>query len=441
MSEISGNTIIDSLTKQFEAFETQLNGQSKSDVHKVRKAALAQLQSVGLPTPKNEEYKFTNLTKALSKTFDFASATPSFNLQKEQIEAFKIDSLDAYNLYFLNGKFSEELSDSIDIKGVTLSSLKSQLKSDSEAVSQHFGTEASHEADPFIAMNTAFTQEGIYLKVEDKVVIDKPIALYFVGDSSENQLSYFIRNMIIGGKFAEFTVIEKFNTSGSNESFTNVVNEFTIAEGAHVQHFNIENDQDSAYHISNTNASQQANSHFTTNTIALNGAMVRNNLNIKLDAEGCETHMNGLYVLKGKTHVDNHTVVDHMKPNSYSNELYKGIMDDRSKGVFNGKIFVRQDAQKTNAFQSNKNVLLSDQATVNTKPQLEIWADDVKCSHGCTTGQLDEDALFYLQARGIQKDKARAMLLHAFASDVLENIDNEAVKDYLESIISERLEA
>jgi Fe-S cluster assembly protein SufD len=187
-------------------------------------------------------------------------------------------------------------------------------------------------------------------------------------------------------------------------------------------------------------AKQASSSNFKTFTFSLNGAMVRNNLNIKLDGEGIDTYMNGLYLLKGKTHVDNHTVVDHLKPNCHSSELYKGIMDGNSKGVFNGKIFVRQHAQKTNAFQSNKNILLSDTATINTKPQLEIWADDVSCSHGCTTGQLDMDALFYLQARGIKKEKAKAMLLHAFASDVLETVANEAIKTYLENIITERLE-
>ena len=168
--------------------------------------------------------------------------------------------------------------------------------------------------------------------------------------------------------------------------------------------------------------------------------MVRNNLNIKLEAEGCKAYMNGLYLLSGNTHADNHTVVDHKEPNAYSSELYKGIMDDKSTGVFNGKIFVRQNAQKTNAFQSNKNILLTNDATVNTKPQLEIWADDVKCSHGCTTGQIDQDALFYLQARGIRKDKAMAILLQAFASDVLENLENKAIKDYVKAIIIKRLE-
>lgn len=441
MKEIAGNTIISSLTTQFEAFEKQLNGQSKSAVHQVRRAAMEQLQATGLPAAKDEEYKFTNLTKALSKNINFDLEKAPFSLDAATIDGTGIAGLDAYKLVFLNGEFSEALSDKVDFEGLTVLPFATALKEKQELVNVHFGKNADLATDPFIAMNTAFSQNGVFIEVADKVVVDKPIAMYFIGDSSSSQISYQIRNMVIAGKFSQVTVLEKFDTIGEHESFTNVVNEFSVADGAHTQYFKIENDTEKAYHVSNTHASQAANSNFTANTIALNGAMVRNNLNIRLDAEGCESYMNGLYVLKGKTHVDNHTVVDHRKANSYSNELYKGIMDDKSKGVFNGKIFVRQDAQKTNAFQSNKNVLLSDNATVNTKPQLEIWADDVKCSHGCTTGQLDMDALFYLQTRGIQKDKARAILLRAFASDVLETIDNEAIKGYLENIITQRLEA
>ena len=256
---------------------------------------------------------------------------------------------------------------------------------------------------------------GAFIEIEDNAIIDRPIMLHFIGDSTQGELVYQIRNLVVAGKFSKCTIIEKFDAIGENKSFTNVVTEIKVDESAFLKYFKIEDDSENAFHISNIHASQATNSNLTTNTYALNGAMVRNNLNIKLEAEGCESYMNGLYLLEGKTHVDNHTVVDHQKPNCYSNELYKGIMDGRSRGVFNGKIFVRQYAQKTNAFQSNKNILLSDKAIVNTKPQLEIWADDVKCSHGCTTGQLDKEALFYLQSRGIQKEKARGMLLQAFA--------------------------
>jgi Fe-S cluster assembly protein SufD len=191
--------------------------------------------------------------------------------------------------------------------------------------------------------------------------------------------------------------------------------------------------------VANTTIHQHRASRADTYTFTLNGQLIRNNLNIIIDGEGCESHFFGLYLTEGDTLVDNHTTVDHKKPNSFSNELYKGLMDGKSKGVFNGKIYVRPHAQKTNAFQSNRNLLLSDDATVNTKPQLEIWADDVKCSHGCTTGQLDEEALFYLQSRGIPKATAKAMLLYAFAAEVMETIQNEQLKNYIDSIVSERL--
>lgn len=440
MSKLAGQSILDSLAERFEVFEKSLNGQSKTAIHQVRKNAFLSLTEKGFPVAKDEEYKFTNLTKALEKNIDFGSTAASGTLSAEKIESVKIKDLDAINLVFINGEFSSEFSDDMSLTGITLNTFDEASKKDPERIESLFGQQASFENDAFVALNTAFSKEGTFIEVNPNAVIEKPIALYFIGDSTTAQSIYNIRNLMFVGKSAQVTIVEKFDTIGSEKSFTNVVNEFSLDENSNVRYFKIENDSENAYHISNVNVSQERNSHFTANTIALSGAMVRNNLDIKLNNEGCEAHMNGLYVLGGKTHVDNHTVVDHTKPNAYSNELYKGIMDDKSKGVFNGKIFVRQDAQKTNAFQSNKNILLTNDATVNTKPQLEIWADDVKCSHGCTTGQLDPDALFYLQARGIKKERARAILLHAFASDVIENLGLEPVQVYVEDIITERLE-
>ncbi|WP_422004211.1 Fe-S cluster assembly protein SufD [Roseivirga pacifica] len=436
MEKLAGQKVLESLKERFQAFETSLNGHSNSAAHQVRKAAFENLQTKGLPHAKHEEYKFFNLTKALEKNFNFPQSSSPATVNADTVQQFGIEGLEAHKLVFINGVLSAELSDNIAIEGVSIEALQDAFDKENVAL---FNTEAQFEEDAFVAMNTAFAQNGIQITVADKAVVEKPIMLQFIGASAEESFDYQVRNLINIGKLAEVTIIEKFDTIEGASSFTNIVNEISVAEGAQAKYYKIENDAANTYHIANTHVSQQQNSHFTANTIALDGAMVRNNLNIKLQAENCEAHMNGLYVLGDKTHVDNHTVVDHMMPNAYSNELYKGIMDDKSKGVFNGKIFVRQDAQKTNAFQSNKNILLTNDATVNTKPQLEIWADDVKCSHGCTTGQLDRDALFYLQARGIQKDKARAILLHAFASDVIENFEIEAIQQYVEAIITERL--
>lgn len=440
MEKIAGQTLVDSLATQFEAFEKSLNGQSQTIVHGIRKNAFLQLTEKGFPGPRNEEYKFTNFTKAIEKNFDLKVSKPEFNLESEAIAAIQIEGLDAHKIVFLNGVYSEAYSDKIEVEGLTVESLESSLKSNNELAQSLFGSKADFESDAFVALNTAFSQHGVLIDIADKAVIEKPVVLYFLGDCGTSELSYHIRNLIRAGKFSEATIIEKFDTIGEKNSLSTIVNEVSVGENAHLNYFKIENDTEQAYHISNIHATQAATSNFKTYTFALNGAMVRNNLNVKLEAEGIETHMYGLYLLDGKTHVDNHTVADHMMPNCHSNELYKGIMDGSSKGVFNGKIYVRPNAQKTNAFQSNKNILLSDKATVNTKPQLEIWADDVSCSHGCTTGQLDLDALFYLQARGIRKEKAKAMLLHAFASDVLETVANDAIKNYLEDIITKRLE-
>ena len=263
--------------------------------------------------------------------------------------------------------------------------------------------------------------------------------MFFINDATKDKNYINSRNLISIGKNSQVDFLELFSTKGNNDSFTNIVTEILVDENAHGNYYKIQNKNDNASHIGTTQIHQKRSSVFSTYTFTLNGGTVRNNLNIAVDGEGCESHMYGLYVVNGKTHVDNHTAADHIKPHSMSNELYKGILEDNARGVFNGKVYGEKAAQKTYAFQSNKNICLSDTSTVNTKPQLEIWADDVKCSHGCTTGQLDEDALFYLRARGLSKDSARALLLYAFAIEVIESVKLEPLKNYLEQIISDRL--
>ncbi|HYK56154.1 MAG TPA: Fe-S cluster assembly protein SufD, partial [Flavisolibacter sp.] len=247
-------------------------------------------------------------------------------------------------------------------------------------------------------------------------------------------------SLIYVSENAQMQLVENHSTLGSGESFANGVVEIVVEKDAVVEYYKIQNDAAHTNQVSTTHIRQIGKSYTHTVTISLNGNIVRNNLNVVLEAEHCESHLYGLYFLKGTSHVDNHTVVDNAKPNCLSNELYKGIINDSATGVFNGKIFVQPQAQKTNAYQTNKNILLSDAASVNTKPQLEIFADDVKCSHGCTIGRLDEEGLFYLQSRGIHEDVARSLLVHAFAVDVLEHIKPVAIRQYVDRLISERLE-
>jgi len=429
------------LITNFDAFEAQLNGHAKLPVHDVRKKALDAFKTMGIPGPKNEEYKYTNLGKALDKAFDLGKASTSGSLTADQVSKFYIPNLDANQLVFVNGKFSKELS---DIKSpedqVIIKDLGTAFEEDQDSIDTFFSKQAQYDKDAFVALNTAFSLDGCFIKVPDNAIVEKPIALYFVNDASQSQSFNNPRNLFLVGKNSQVTFLEDFNTEGDNESLTNIVTEIVVDENASADYYKLQNNKDTAYHIGTTQVYQTRSSRFSAYTFTLNGAMIRNNMNIVVDAEGCESNMYGLYLLNGNTHVDNHTEVDHRKPHCESNELYKGILDDKSHGVFNGKVFVRQEAQKTNAFQSNKNILMSDNSIMNSKPQLEIWADDVKCSHGCTTGQLDEDGLFYLRARGLSEESARALMLYAFAVDVLSTVKLQPLKEYLEDLISERLQ-
>ena len=395
----------------------------------VRESAKAAFQQLGLPHVKTEEYRHTPITRVLEKNFNFTSIQkPKASIQS--IQDFVIADLDAYVVVMLNGEFSESLS-KISGSEVTIE----KLSENKEQLTKY----ADFKNDALVAWNTAAWQSGVYIHVADNKVISKPIIIYNIQDARAGEVKTLTRNLIVVGKSSEVTVVEKFDSIGANPNFSNIVTEATVAENAGLNLYSIQADHGNRHQFGQTTIWQANHSRVNTYTFTLDGKFVRNNLQLLLDGEGCESHMYGLYLLHGETIADNHTVVDHRKPNSFSNELYKGVLEGNAKGVFNGKIFVRPQAQKTNAFQSNRNILLSEKAAINTKPQLEIWADDVKCSHGCTTGQLDEEALFYLRSRGIEKNTARAMMLYAFAAEVLENIPNEKLKNYIDGMIGERL--
>lgn len=383
----------------------------------------------GLPTPKAEEYKFTNIKKKLEQAFDQFSSASEFELSAETIKSAVFDGFDGDILVFSNGIYQPSYSSSPD--EIFVDSLSNRQ----ETV---IGSIAKPEKDPFCALNQASFIDGIYISVPNNVQVKKPILLLFF-NQTKNGNSIQPRIWIEVGDFAEVTFIDQSINLGNKPYFINKVIEIKGAVNSHVYYNRLQNEGSEAFEVSTIETAIHQYAQFSAMTISLSGAMIRNNLNLNLLGTNSEGNMYGLYLLNGKTHVDNHTNVDHTIPNAESNELYKGILDDQSRGVFNGKIFVRQDAQKTNAFQQNNNILLSEDALINTKPQLEIWADDVKCSHGCTTGQLDEDALFYLQARGIGKDQARGFLLYAFAGEVLEKIKEESFRLYCTKLVQERL--
>ena len=401
-----------------------------------RKKAIDFLKSKGLPGSKHEEYRFTPITKNLEKKFTWKSKPVAASLKT--IDDFLIPALDAYVLVLKNGLYSKELSTQEFPADVTVSSLKDALESNHPATAKYFDKLVNSETDSFAALNTAFWQDGIFIHVPENTTIEKSFLILHLNDTNQEAVIFHTRILGVIENNSSIHIVEKFDTTGKNPVFHTLSEEFVVGEQANFEYCKIQNDS-KHNQVANTVIHQSNSSKVNTFTLTLQGELIRNNFNIIIDGENCESHFHGLYLLNGNTLADNHTVVDHRKPNSFSNEMYKGIMDGNSKGVFNGKIFVRPHAQKTNAFQSNRNIIISDSATINTKPQLEIWADDVKCSHGCTSGQLDEEAMFYLRSRGIAEPIAKAMLLYAFAVDVLETLQHEGLRTYLDNIIAERL--
>jgi Fe-S cluster assembly protein SufD len=404
---------------------------------KNREKAIQFLKKNGLPSTKHEEYRFAPITKSLEKNFTWKNEISPSPIKS--INEFLIPGLDAHLIVFINGAYSKQLSFISDLpSGVKVKTLSEAFENDKETIYQHFDKLVNPETDSFAALNSAFWQEGIFIHVPENTIVEKPVLILNINDANQSQVIAHARILAIIGNNSSLNIIEKFDSTGTNPVFNTLTEEIVVGEQASFEYCKIQNDAQSNQ-VANTVIHQSDSSQVNTFTLTLQGKVVRNNFNITIDGENCESHFYGLYMLNGNTLADNHTVVDHKKPNSFSNELYKGIMDGNSKGVFNGKIFVRPHAQKTNAFQSNRNIIISDSAAVNTKPQLEIWADDVKCSHGCTTGQLDEEAMFYLRSRGISESIAKAMLLYAFTADVLTPIKNEALKSYLDGLIAERL--
>jgi len=429
-------------TDNFSQFVQELS--ANAPLSNVRQKAIEHFASVGLPSGKAEEYKYTPIARALEKHFTERDTLPANDPLSSEAESgvrqFLLNT-DANHLVFVNGRYHEELSVIVSPEDeLRVCPLGEAYKQYAQVIDRYFSSEATIESDPFVALNTAYAQGGVFVHTPKSKTVKHPVICYFISDTASQSIMAHPRNLFVVEENAHVKFAEIFHTIGEGASYNNAVTEIIIDRYAHVHYYKYENESTQAYHTGTTQVKQQDNSHFHAVNISLQGAMIRNNLNIALDAEHCESHMYGLYMLDGNTHVDNHTVVDHQKPNAFSNELYKGIINDKARGVFNGKIYVRQDAQKTNAFQSNANILLSDDASVDTKPQLEIWADDVKCSHGATTGQIDQEQLFYLRTRGLTKIQARAVLLKAFAGDVIQHIGIDALREKIEAQISERLE-
>ncbi len=407
----------------------------------IREKAFTDLGKMGIPTVKHEEWKYTRVSSLFSKDFQLDVEANDTSVTAGDLDSLRLPGDEQANsLVFVNGKFSFQLSRIIS-EHIVVMPLEEAAKNEyAEIVSKHFGHSSQYLKDGIHALNTAFIQGAVFVQVKKGKLLEHPVYIYNITDARGRSVLAQPRSLVHIQENAQAQFVETYTSIGSDASFTNQVTEFVVEQDAVLEYYKIQNESSDSNNVSTTHIRQVGKSYTHTVTISLNGGIVRNNLNIILDAERCESHLYGLYFQDGQTHIDNHTLVDNVKPNCFSNELYKGIIDGEAAAVFNGKIFVRPQAQKTNAYQSNKNILLSDAASVNTKPQLEIFADDVKCSHGCTIGQLNDEGLFYLQSRGISEKNAKALLLHAFAEDILEHIKLQPLREYVDGLISKRLD-
>ena len=433
MSTITAESLFQQLTTTFHDLEKIDEPVALSAI---RQEAFAKFEQAGFPTVKNEDWKYTNIHSLVQAPYVLNNDVDVADLDLSQAD---IPDLDAHRLVLVNGQYTVAFSSLDDEDGLVVKPIEDAANDPQFAL--HFAQHADKTDNALVYLNTALYTAGIFIEAKRNAVVRKPIHLVHVATGSE---AFFAqtRNLIVVGANAELEVIESFITlSGSAKNLHNKVTEVVLEENAKMQHYYLQVSDATSNYINHTEVYQNKHSLYNNYNCNFPGAsFVRNNINVRLDDEQVESHLYGINLLADKQLVDNHTIVDHMKPHCESYEWYKNIPQDQSTAVFNGKIFVREDAQKTNAFQQNNNMLVGDKSTVYTKPQLEIFADDVKCSHGCTMGQFDDQALFYLRARGIGEESARTLLVHAFAFDVTSRFSNESVRAYVEALVAKGLE-
>lgn len=425
----------DKLLSSYIALEDYL--EFDSPLHELRNNAIKIFEEKGFPTKKEEAWKYTSLNSLLKPDYSVFS-NKERNVELKNVRKYFLHEIDTYKLVFVDGVYNSFLSetthDTLDVCLMSAALNKSKYK---PIIETYFNKVA--KSDSLTALNTAFTKEGAYIHIPAHKEVEKPIEI--INFSTGNEAAMFLqpRNLIVVGENAHVQIIERHQSLSKNEVLTNSVTEIFAEKRAYVDYYKIQTDEATASLIDNTYISQQRDTVCRVHTFSFGGNLVRNNLNFYQKGENCDSTLKGITILEGKQHVDHNTLVHHIAPNCESHQDYKGLFAESSIGVFNGKIVVEKDAQKTDAFQQNNNILIDDKATINAKPQLEIFADDVKCSHGCTIGQFDEDALFYLRSRGIGLKEARALLMYAFANTVLESVKIPELKVRINKLIANKI--
>lgn len=418
------------------AFEEKVD--VAAELHDIRTEALKNFEQKGFPTKKEEAWKYTSLNAILKNDFSIFPKKEN-NIDVKDVQKYFLNDLDTYKVIFIDGIFSTFLSstthDGLDVCLMSSALTKPKYKM---VIDAYFNQVASKE-ETLTTLNTAFAYEGAYINIPKSKVVDKPIEIIYFSTGKEDALMVQPRNLVIVGENAHVQIVERHQSLNENPVLTNSVTEIFAMKRAIVDYYKIQNDEQTANLIDNTYISQKQESRVAVHTFSFGGNITRNNLNFYHHGERIDSTMKGITIIGDKQHVDHYTLVNHEQPNCESHQNYKTILDGQSTGVFNGKIYVEKEAQKTDAFQQNNNILLSDKATINAKPQLEIFADDVKCSHGCTIGQLDDSAMFYMQQRGIPQKEAKALLMYAFTSEVTSSIKIPELKTKIAKIIAMKL--
>ena len=429
---------IDKYLESFTAFQKRAAGHDLPWLKSLREDAFTRFCERGFPTTHDEDWRFTNVSAIARTEFSLAAKTTT-HLSKKDLESWRIENA-AAELVFVDGRFSRELSNLAALpSGVTVSGLADEMTHHPAAVEAHLGRYLDIRRDPFSALNTAFTEDGAYVHVRRGTVVERPIHLLFVSTAGDVPTVTYPRNLLAFEDEVQATVVEEYVSLGAGTVFSNSATELIAGENAIVSHYMIEREHREAFNVSTLRIQQGRSANVASHSLLLGGGLVRNNVHPVLAGDGGECLINGLFVGNGRQHLDNYMHVEHASPHCSSRQFYNGILDGHAHGVFHGRIVVHKAAQKTDAKQTNRNLLLSDDAQIDTKPQLEIYADDVKCTHGATIGQIEENALFYLRSRGIDEVAARRLLLQAFASECLDRMKPGAARDYAETLIQAHL--
>jgi len=440
MTETAQLTETDAWLEAFEALE-QSPPQGPAWLLPLRKAGLAQFAKTGLPTLKDEDWRFTNVDP-------IRQLQPNPALTRSDLDATALNQItyphkdkDTIRLVLLDGHYQADLSDISKLPGeVTILSLAQAITEKGDSLEKHLGQYTYQNDNPFAALNTAFFQDGLYIHLPKKFQLDTPIHILNLASGDGSGAASFARHFIHAEAFSKCTILETYQAINDAAYLSAPTSEFLVDDEAFIEHIKVQDESEKAFHIASIYANIGRAAHFHSHYLTLGGRISRNNIRTKLDGEGLEAVLNGLYLSDGDQLSDHHMIVDHAKPHCDSHEYFNGILDDRARGVFHGRILVQQIAQKTDAKQTNKNLLLSDDATADTKPQLEIYADDVKCTHGATIGQLDDEAIYYLRTRGVPKPVAKRMLVHAFAGEIIDRIGHDTLREELDELVWQRLE-